>query len=306
MQTPGGPSARTMDVINGATDLENEINALLNKPVFRAPSLDWDWSPEIEWYPGDPIHTQPVEEYRYVDEDGNEVIGYGIPASDDGEGGGQCIRPMIEWYDVEDDFNSDETFMDCDDCEVAGEPQATSCWNCGKSLPGLWRPSAFTVFDPDISYREAPEGVDVERTWFYDIGDDIESFGTEGWREANSTFVEDMNVATWRAFSQDVGLPSLMPWQSRMVEHLHAQQHGNVDAQGRTRMFMVYPRRNAGRAYMDRMIREMFGEEELIVTAKTPIPTPVEIQNSRRRPPHQQNTYPTSINPTQQRRSRNA
>lgn len=291
-----------MDVINGATDMQNEIDALLSRLTF--PVLDWDWSPEIEWYPGDPLYTEPVVEFTYTDEDGNEVEGLGIPASADGEGGGQCIRPMIEWYDVDTDFAIEETFMDCDDCEVAGEPQAKSCWFCDKGLPGLWRPSSFTIFDPDISYREAPEGVSIERTWFHDTGDFIEDFDSGHWTAANQDFKSEMDVATWRSFTQHFAEPlPLSPWQERfLLEYAKA----DVDATRNMRVNFFMPRRNSGRAYMERLQSQVeeFFERGTLVPQYAEAPTNVQIQESRSRVPVQQNHYPTSSNPTQERRRR--
>lgn len=304
MKTPGGPSARTMDVVNGATDILNEINKL------RLPVPQWDWSPEIEWWPGDPIGPEPVIEYSYVNAEGVSIDVLGIPNTE--EGGGQCIRPMIEEYDLDEDFSQDTIHMDCDECEVSGAPMATSCWFCGKSLPGLWRPSRDNWFDPDYSYVEGPEGYVYQGPIIYSVGDEIEDFDPALWERAN-TFKEEMAAASWRAFSEPL---QLFPWQERIMQEyakadVEATQRmmsgGNIDNQGRVSLWTLFPRRNAGRQYLEQMVASLFKEEELtVISAKTyPVPTNVQIQESRRRPVQVQNTYPTSSNPTQERRRRN-
>lgn len=305
MQTPGGPSARTMDVLNGATDILNEINKL------RLPIPSWDWSSDIDWWPGDPLYPAPVVQYTFVDEDGVEHNVMGIEEGVDENGfgtGGQCTRPMVEEYDMDTDFTQSEIYMDCDDCEVAGTPQAKECWFCGKELPGLWRPSAFNFLDPDMSYREAPNGyADDDPIWFVDEGDFIEDFDSGPWTALNQDWRQEMNAASWRAFSTDLGF-DLAPWQERVLA-----AHGNISSDGVVRTYLSMPRRYSGRAYMERMVAELFKDGELKVLGSSPvqvveehIPTNVEIRQSRSRPVPPQRTYPTSTNPTQERRRRNA
>ena len=302
MQTPGGPSAQTMDVLNGATDILNEINKL------RLPIPSWDWSPEIDWWPGDPIYPAPVVQYTFRDDDGEEVNVMGIEEGIDENGfrtGGQVTRPMIEEYDLDTDFTQSEIYMDCDDCEVAGEPQAKTCWSCGKTLPGLWRPSAFSVFDPDMSYREAPNGIpEDDPIWFHDAGDFIEDFDSGPWTAAHA---HPQWRETWSQAAEQLGF-DLTPWQERFVT-----THGSIDASGMVRTYLSFPRRQSYRTVIDQLVERYFTDPELHVTGKRTVeiveehvPTNVEIRQSRSRPVPPQRTYPTSTNPTQERRRRNA
>lgn len=300
MKTPGGPSARTMDVLNGATDFLNETNRL------RAPLPEWDWSPDIDWWPGDPLYPAPVRKYLPW---GSSYLQ--IPVRRDpwtGEShGGQHIRPMIQAFDSEEDFELDEWLMDCDECEVSGDPyEETKCWNCGKELARLWRPSDFNQWVNLTSIDERWDDVVPFQPVGYTYGDVVEDFNTNGlWREANERFLEGMDL-------------DLTPWQERHLQEysradVEATQQmmsgGNVSADGHLRSWIIYPRRNSGRALMERMIAEVFGENQMITpnSSRTyPVPTNVEIQRSRRRPPQVQRSYPTSRNPTQERRRRNA
>lgn len=46
--------AQTMDVVNDSTTVQSRIDTVL------AGGDDYDWSPDIEWYPGDPLYDAPT------------------------------------------------------------------------------------------------------------------------------------------------------------------------------------------------------------------------------------------------------
>lgn len=286
MKTPGGPSAQTMEVINSTIDIENEINALLNR--FTFPVLDWDWSTEITWYPGDPMYPAPIKQEGC----GGECCpDYYITE------GGQHVRPIFELFDDDEDFGRDELFMDCTDCEVGGGSEDKECWMCGKELAGLWRPSSWNVWvnptQAEAYWANAwgEEGLTPSSVMRYEYGDAIEDFDSGAWTAANENL----------RFIRDI-VPELQPWQERVV-YQGMQSGGNIDENGITRLWMSFPQRNSGRRYLESLVATYF-EGGKLIDMETPIPTNVQIQESRRAP-QVQNNYPTSGNPTQERRRRN-
>ena len=311
MKTPGGPSARTMDVLNGATDFLNETNRL------RAPLPEWDWSPDIDWWPGDPLYPAPVRKYLPWGSSYLQIPVRRDPWSGESHGG-QHIRPMIQAFDSEEDFELDEWLMDCDECEVSGDPlEETKCWNCGKELARLWRPSDFNQWVNLTSIDERWDDVVPFQPVGYTYGDVVEDFNTNGlWREANERFLEGMGV-------------ELTPWQERYMEayamadvnatrHMYLTMprrvsHGSIDENGVmtwstwTSWFDEVvnhnpPAREGYHWYEHDGVRVELPNE---INMEPEIPTNFEIRNSTRLP-ELNRSYPTSRNPTQERRRRNA
>lgn len=141
-----------MEVINDSTTMQSRIDA-----VLAAPIMEWDFSPDIQWQPGDPL-------WKHPDERSDEVIDYSGPAlqmphgwyaSRPDVGGGNCPRYMLEivGYDdyfagtdrdgnvtYEPYFGHDDTMdgalhlVDCDDCMVGLGDDEVNCWVCGKRV----------------------------------------------------------------------------------------------------------------------------------------------------------------------------
>lgn len=284
--------AQSMDVVNAATDFLNETNKL------RLPIQTWDWSPEIEWWPGDPLYTPPekiegcggpcCEDYSMIpstiDENGQSV-------------GGQHVRPMFEVFNDDVDFDIDEWFMDCEDCQVSGSgsERETHCWNCGKELAGLWRPSGWNVWTTStrmMSFNELADIVPYDPPiHYYEAGDAIEGFDSAAWMRTND-FSREMGT---------LGFPSILPWQDRFL-----REYAAADAETTRRLF-IQPRRNYGRQYLESMVSAYFQNIPIIDIEAVEIPNAYQITESRntRRPAQPQRTYPTSSNPTQERRRRN-
>lgn len=141
-----------MAVVNDATTMQSRIDA-----VLAAPIMEWDYSPEIQWQPGDPI-------WKHPDERTDEVIDFAGPAlemphgwcaSRPEQGGGNCPRYMLEIIGLDDFFTgnddngnamydtvfgSDDTMdgsdylVDCEDCMVGIGNEEVHCWNCGERV----------------------------------------------------------------------------------------------------------------------------------------------------------------------------
>jgi hypothetical protein len=300
MQTPGGPSARTMDVLNGATDFLNESNKL------RAPLPEWDWSPDIEWWPGDPLYPAPVRKYLPW---GSSYLQ--IPSRRDMETGellgGQHVRPMIQAFDDDQDFEIEDYLMDCEECQVSGDPfEETACWNCGKELARLWKPSDFNQWVNLTSIDERWDNVVPFQPIDYSYGDVVEDFDSGHW--------------TAMGHIPDVVGFDLTPWQERFME-----AYARVDVENTRRLYFSSPRLhgNTHISWWDELTRprqparegyhwyEHDGvrielPNEIQMETEPDVPTNVEIRQSRSRPVPPQRTYPTSTNPTQERRRRNA
>lgn len=128
--------ARAMDVMNDATTMQIDIDAMLRRQDDQL-----DWSPEIDWQPGDPLYEHPyMRDFVYVrhGEETSEVITRGEFWDLDWrtqllyEGyGPQWVRPMAELFENDDTMESDYR-MRCQPCGVnwhGDEP----CWNCGEA-----------------------------------------------------------------------------------------------------------------------------------------------------------------------------
>lgn len=141
-----------MEVINDSTTMQSRIDA-----VLAAPIMEWDFSPDIQWQPGDPL-------WKHPDERSDEVIDYSGPAlqmphgwyaSRPDVGGGNCPRYIFEivgyddYFTGNDDqgnaqyseyFGHDDTMdgaihlVDCDDCQVGLGDDEVNCWVCGKRV----------------------------------------------------------------------------------------------------------------------------------------------------------------------------
>ena len=152
--------AQAIDVINDATTMQSRIDAVL----MGVPD-EWDYSPDIQWQPGDPLWPHPHSRY-------DEVLDFSSPArtsspvftdddvspqtyDDEAGGGGNYVRPMLEIVGLYDHytganengdaqyvmgFGYDPTndgysyYVDCDDCQVGVGYDERDCWNCGQEL----------------------------------------------------------------------------------------------------------------------------------------------------------------------------
>lgn len=318
MKTPGGPSAQTMDVLNGAIDILNEMNKL------RAPLPEWDWSTEIDWWPGDPLYPAPVRRHLPW---GSWYLQIPVRRDmDTGESiGGQHVRPMIQEFDLESDFELDEWLMDCEECQVSGDPfEETKCWNCGKELARLWRPSDFNqwVNTTYLNISDRWDNAVPFQPVDYSAGDVIEDFDTAGtWARANERFMSQMDLVP------EVTGFDLTPWQERLVA-----AYSRMDVESTRRLYFSSPRREthgyipsdgtvtSWSSWFDELVRPREPAREgyhwyehdgvrielpdEIQTEAAPIPTNFDIRNSTRNS-QLNRTYPTSRNPTQERRRRN-
>lgn len=144
--------AQSMDVINGSTTLQSRIDSVLSTPL-----MEWDYSPEIQWQPGDPLWEHPSKRtdiHQTTDE-------YGYPYS---FSGGNYNRPMFQIigrYErfvgmhgsraiYDEHYGPDDTFessiwigkqIRCEDCQVGWGRDIDYCWMCGKSYPWPVRPT---------------------------------------------------------------------------------------------------------------------------------------------------------------------
>ena len=130
----------------------------------------------------------------------------------------------------------------------------------------------------------------------------IEDFDSGHWTAANE-FKGKMDLATLRTFTQHFDEPiPLSPWQERFL-----MEYSKADVAATRHMHLPRPRRNSGRAYFEWMQSQFdtYFQDTYIINMEEPVPTNVQAQESRRRPVQPQNNYPTSSNPTQERRRRN-
>ena len=123
--------AQTMDVVNDSTSIQSRIDAVLGSA-----DSDYDWSPDIKWWPGDPLYPHPrrrgAEWYSYESPVLETPHGYS-PAGFGG--GGNCVRHMVDAFDLEDEFDLFFSAIgDCRDCEVGIGWAEVDCWNCGKRV----------------------------------------------------------------------------------------------------------------------------------------------------------------------------
>lgn len=144
--------AQTMDVINDSTTIQSRIDA-----VLADPTLQWDYSPDIQWQPGDPLWPHPSErrseEINFSSPVLQQPHGWAYSMSE--RGGGNHVRPMFEiiglddyfggyddegdvvletWFSPDDTMDGSMYLVDCDDCLVGIGDDEVNCWNCGRRV----------------------------------------------------------------------------------------------------------------------------------------------------------------------------
>lgn len=158
--------ASSVEVLDSATSMTSQIDAVLGSA-----DSDYDWSPDIPWWPGDPLYERP---YYYTDDNGYTQIQ------------GNYARPMIQLISFDDTMDShEERYLDCKDCMVSGSIEETKCWMCGGPVSRTTRFAK--TFMSDFYDVASPERMTLPRLDFSPMTQAMNETA-ESWRAANEAF----------------------------------------------------------------------------------------------------------------------
>lgn len=165
--------AQTMDVINDTTTMQSRIDT-----VLASVQPEYDWSPEIEWWPGDPLYPRP-NVFQNVD-----------------NLQGVWIRPMFQ---VLDDLSVLEGMARCIPCDVywrGDEP----CFVCGAEDDHYKPLQPRVIFNNRFGELTSvvSDNVGVYATFSIDI--DFEPFRQAAHRASER--MEELQTTMWRTLAE--------------------------------------------------------------------------------------------------------